>query len=131
MSKERKTVTLDPEVAAYLNTEGRNASETVNKLVKLDMGEDVVNEQLIKMRMEMEQDRYESAAQKARGHLERYNQLKRRLDQRKDHQQSVIQDAKEALDGARLNTDNPAVKNWAEKANISPEELIEEVENEC
>lgn len=127
MSKKRKTVTLDPEVKAYLDSNGRNASETVNQLVKMEMGEEVVNEQLIKMRMEMEEDRYEDAAQKARGHLERYNQLKSRLEQKQERSNTLLQEAGETLRDDQLQEDNPAVENWAEKIGIEPRELIEEL----
>jgi len=127
MSKERKTFTLDPEVKAYLDSSGRNASETVNRLVKMEMGEEVVNEQLIKMRMEMEKDRYEDAAQKARGHLERYNQLKARLDTEKEAKNELLEEAKEKLSDIPHSPDNPAVENWAEKLDMTPEELIQEL----
>lgn len=130
MSKKRKTVSLDPEVKAYLDSNGRNASETVNRLVKMEMGEDVVNEQLIKMRMEMEKDRYEDAAQKARGHLERYNQLKQRLDNRKEAKDELLAEAKEKLAGIPHNPDNPAVENWADKLEMSPADLLEELEQD-
>ena len=128
MSKKRKTVSLDPEVKAYLDSNGRNASETVNNLVKMEMGEEVVNETLIKMRMDMEKDRYEDAAQKARGHLERYNQLKQRLEQEQDAKQALLNDAREALEDVPLAVDNPAVENWADKLNLTPTELIDKLE---
>lgn len=44
--------------------------------------------------------------------------------------QRKLEDAKESLDGARLVPDNPAVQNWAEKVDMTPEELIEEVNDE-
>lgn len=130
MSKKRTSVTLDPEVKAYLDANGRNASETVNRLVKMEMGEEVVNEQIIKMRMEMEKDRYEDAAQKARGHLERYNQLKTRLQSQQQKRNELLQEAKEALGSAYLTEDNPAVKNWSEKLEMEPTELIAAVKED-
>lgn len=130
MSKKRTSITVDPEVKAYLDANGRNASETVNRLVKMEMGEDVVNEQIIEMRMQMEKDRYEDAAQKARGHLERYNQLKSRLDNQRDETRQLVKEAKEVLGDAHLTADNPAVKNWAEKTGLEPETLIRKVK-EC
>jgi multidrug resistance efflux pump len=128
MSKQRKTFTLDPEVKAYLDAEGRNASETVNRLVKLDMGEEVVNTEIIKMRMEMEKDKYEAAAQRAKGHLERYNQLQSRLENQHSKKQDKLKEAREAIGGKHLTADNPAVKNWAEKCDMTPEELLEELD---
>jgi hypothetical protein len=128
MSKQRKTVSLDPEVKAYLDANGRNASETVNRLVQMEMGEEVVNEQLIKMRMDMEKDRYEDAAQKARGHLERYNQLSQRLEQQREKTEEKLQEARETLQAGQFYPENPAVENWADKLDMTPEELIEELE---
>ena len=128
MSKKRKTVTLDPEVKAYLDANGRNASETVNKLVKMEMGEEVINETLIKMRMDMERDRYQDAAQKARGHLERYNQLKQRLEQQQEKSNALLEEARDALTDVPREEDNPAIQNWAEKIGIEPTKLIEELE---
>lgn len=128
--KERKTVTVDPEVAAYLSQEGRNASETVNKLVRMEMGEDVFNEQLIRFRMESEKDRYESAAQKARGHLERYNQLKERLEEVETKQDKLMQDVREKLENVPLEPDNPGVQAQAKRVDMSPEELIEQINDD-
>lgn len=128
MSKERKSVTLDPEVAAYLDSNCRNASQTVNKLVKMEMGEDVVNEQLLKMRMEMEKDRYESAAQKAKGHLERYNQLEKQWAEHKSRQQKQLTQAYETLESVPWEEDNTAIQKWAEKVGKTPRELIKQLE---
>lgn len=130
MSKKRKTVTLDPEVAAYLDVEGRNASETVNRLVRIDMGEEAVNDQILEMRMEMQRDRYEEAASKAKNHLKRYNQLKERLEKARSKKSGLFEEAKDALAEVPKKTDNPAVQNWAQKLGMTPSELIQELEGD-
>lgn len=59
--------------------------------------------------------------------------LRSKLDEKEDEEekrQMLVQEAKEALDGANLIPDNPAVKNWAEKVEMTPEELIEEINDE-
>jgi len=142
MTKERKTVSLDPEVAAYLGAEGRNASETVNRLVKLDMGDEAVNAEIIRMRMDMEEDRYKEAAQKAKGHLQRYNQLKDRLEQNQQQKErereSFIAEAAEKLEPAEWysslskeeqipDADSEAVQSLAEQTDTTAGELRAEV----
>jgi len=129
MSKKRKTVTLDPEVKAYLDTEGRNASETVNKLVKMEMGGEAVNKELIRMRMEMEEDRYQEAAQKARGHLERYNQLNDRISEIEEEEQNHRKEAFDLLKNVPWKPDNPAIQTNADDLDMTPEELIAELED--
>jgi len=129
MSKKRKTVSLDPEVKAYLDAEGRNASETVNRLVKLDMGDEAVNEEIIRMRMDMEKDRYQEAANKARGHLERYNQLKSRLEGRKSQQEQVLAEAADTLSLHQLHEDSNPVEFWADKAEMDISEFLSEMES--
>lgn len=125
--KERKSFTLDPEVSAYLSQEGRNASQTVNKLVKMEMGKDVADTQLIKYRMQSEKDQYQAAAQKARGHLERYNQLKKQLEETETQQDKIMADVKEKLENVPLEPDNPGVKAQAKRVDMDPEELIKEL----
>jgi len=129
--KQRKSVTLDPEVSAYLSQEGRNASQTVNKLVKMEMGKDVVDKTLLKYRMQSEKDQYKSAAQKARGHLERYNQLKRQLEKTKSREDELMQDVREKLANVPLQPDNPAVEKQAKRVNMAPKELIKEVQDDA
>lgn len=128
MSKERKTFSLDPEVKAYLDAEGRNASETVNKLVKMEMGDEALNEEIIRMRMDMEKDRYEDAAAQARGHLKRYNELKSRLEKRESQEEKVLQEAAETLSRHQLHEDSNPVEFWAEKADMDIGTFLSEME---
>lgn len=133
MSKKRKTVSLDPEVAAYLSAEGRNASEKVNKLVKMDMGEETMNEEILRMRAEMERDKYETAAQKARGHLERYNQIMERLESKQDSKNDYWQAAKDAVtvvDGEIIEGEQ-YLAHHASNLNMTVEELRTELIERC
>lgn len=57
--------------------------------------------------------------------------LESKLDEKEQEesaQQKLIEKAREALDGANMSPENPAVENWAKKADLTPEELIEELE---
>jgi predicted nuclease with TOPRIM domain len=127
MTKQRKTVTLDPEAAAYLDETGRNASETVNHLVKQDMGTENENVDLLKLRLEQVQSERETLEARAEKKREEEQRLEARLERLQENASNTIADARDALDGASLTPKNPAVQNWADKANLSPEELIEEL----
>ena len=129
MSKERKTFSLDPEVKAYLDTEGRNASATVNKLVKMEMGGQAVNKEIIKMRIEMEEDRYKQAAQNARSHLERRNELVERLQKVESEERDELMEALDTLESVPWKPDNPAIQTNADDLDMTPEELIAELED--
>jgi len=58
---------------------------------------------------------------------ERVADLEERLSEARVDETAVIDDERESLDtlpDRQLTADNPAVKNWAEKAGLSPEELL-------
>lgn len=52
MSKERRGVSLDPEVNDYLSREGVNASEKINQLVKQEMNAGTTEQAMLKLRLE-------------------------------------------------------------------------------
>jgi len=81
------------------------------------------------MRMEMEKDRYEDAARDARGHLERYNKLKHRLEQIEDERESELADAMTALENVPWEKDNPAIQEWSDEIGMSPTDLIKQLED--
>lgn len=127
--KERKSVTLDREVAAYLSQEGRNASQTVNKLVKMEMDGETTDKEILRYRMENQKDQYEISAQKALGHLKRYNQLKDQLEETESEEDKLMQDVKEKLENVTLEPDNPGVQAQAKRVDMEPAELIEVLED--
>jgi len=132
MSKERRTVSIPEEVDDHLSREGVNASELVAKLVKQHMNGGATQDQILEFRIKQVQSEVEDI----RGRLERkereLEELKARRQEYHEQQQqefqSKLSDAREALSGVPLSIDNPAVQNWAEKLDLTPETLIDKLE---
>lgn len=55
--------------------------------------------------------------------------LRDKYEEKVEEEEETLAEAIEALDGARLVPDNPAVQNWAEKVDMTPAELINEVKD--
>lgn len=125
--KERQSVTVDPEVKTYLQRDDVNASGLINKLVKMKMGEEAINEEILKMRIEMEKTAYKQDAQSARNHLEQYNRLKERLKEHQENTTNVLDEAEEHLSYHQLYEDSNPVEFWAEKADMTKDEFLTEM----
>ena len=128
MTKKRTSLSLDPEVADYLSQEHVNASGLVNSLVKKHMNggasEDMIRQFRIKQ-VQSELESIESQAQQKREELEKLQEID---EERQEEQQQKIKDAEEALSRIpNLTVDNPAVETWAEKCDMEPSELLDEV----
>jgi len=126
-NKENISATVDPEVKAYTEREDVNTSGLVNKLLKMEMGEEAVNEEILRMRMDMEKNAYKQNAQNARNHLERYNRLKDRLEERQENATDVLDEAEEQLSEHQLHENSNPVEFWADKADMSKDEFLTEM----
>lgn len=130
MSKERTSISVDPEVANYLNQESVNASGLVNDLIKQYMGDDTSEQQLLKMR----RDQLDSEIASLEGQLETKRSERERVNEaiaeHQHEQEHVIESAAEALDPGDLNHRNQKVSYWASEADVSEDELVELVREE-
>lgn len=130
MSKERTSLSLDPEVAQFLQQDHVNASGLVNKLVKQYMGggagEDMIRQFRIEQ-LEGELNELQAQEEQKRKQLQ---QLKEVSQQKTEEQKQALEEAKDALQGTPKEPDNPAIKNWASDLGMSPEELIDELEGD-
>ena len=129
MSKDRRTVSIDPDVEEYLAREGVCASTLVNKLVKnhITAGGDKLamlelrEEQLLSDIRELEGrvEEKENELERVRNDLEEY----RSFDEQTLEQKAAL------LDGTPLEKTNTAVKNHAQDIGMDVERFIEEIEN--
>ena len=131
MSKERTSLSLDPEVAEYLRQDHVNASGLVNSLVEKHMNggasEDMIREFRIRQ-VESELNNLEEQAQRKEEELDKLKEID---EERQDEISEIIEEAQKALSRIPNPTiDNPAVKNWAEKCDMEPAELLREIDNE-
>lgn len=129
MSKQRRAVTLEPEVDEYLSQEHINASGLVNDLVKRHMnGEDskaAIREFRINQ-LEDEAEEYDGIAERKRERAERLREVaEQEQSERKQAVQEVIDDLV-AKDVPR-DPDNPAIKTQADNLDMEPTELLDEL----
>lgn len=131
--KERKSVTLDPEVADYLGRDEVNASGLVNRLVKMHMnGGDPDNaiREFRKRQLKSEINEYEQRAKMKREELEQINEV---AAAHEEEQQSAFEEALETvrdIPAERVHPENPAVITQAQKAGVTPEELLAELRDD-
>lgn len=127
MSKERRTVTLDEEVDEYLGSEGVNASELVNRLVKSHLSSGGGKRAMLELRAEQ----LESELSELNGRVDTKEselaQVRGRLGDVRDERQDVVDEAREKLSNTPLKPENPAVRRWAEKAGMDVEAFIREI----
>jgi len=114
MTKERRGVSLEPEVNSYLSQDGVNASQKINELVKQEMNAGTTERAMLQLRLE--QVRGDIANHE--GELERLRKqekdLLERLDtlqeERKEEQKETLQDAISGFDVVTLSSrDEPIV----------------------
>lgn len=125
--KERRTFTLDPENDRYCE-ELDNASAKVNRVItQLRQGSDsgtvAIDMQLRQKRRELTDakntvDRLESDIE----------ELERVKDELTTQESKEISDAREALKDTPKKPTNPAIKKWANDLSMTPERLVERLQ---
>lgn len=127
MSKERRAVSLDPEVDAYLARDEVNASGLVNDLVKRHMNGDAGEKALRELRRKQLQSEIESLksrAEQKREELETIDDVEAEAEQER---QAKLQDAIEKCEGAPRDASHPAIKAQAKRLGMDPEEFVKEL----
>jgi len=54
--------------------------------------------------------------------------LREKYEEKQAEKEDSLEDAREALENVPLAVDNPAVENWADKLDLSPEDLLDKLE---
>ena len=127
MTKERKTISLEPAVKNYLDSKD-NASALVNRLVEAHMKG--VDTQLVGL--EIQERHFEREAQAALEEHERYQEQLdeiRKIRQDITQQESIeLETVRKKLEDTPLEPSNPAVKKRSEELGMSPRKLCEELQ---
>lgn len=127
MSKQRRAVSLDPEVDAYLGREEVNASGLVNDLVKRHMngtdGEKALRE-LRKKQIRSELESLETRAEQKREELQTIDAVEA---EREDEREAKLQDAIDACSELPRDPENPGIKKQAERVGMDPEAFVDEL----
>jgi chromosome segregation ATPase len=129
MTKERISASVDPEVEAYLSRETVNASGTINQLVKEQMASGGESKQLLQLRLEQINSEIERHNSQVETLKKERKGVKERLDEIQRTEQNKRQEAFEVLEGVPWKPDNPAIQTNADDLDMTPKELIAELED--
>lgn len=128
MSKKRKSFSLEPEVASYLDNSNLNASSLVNDLLEKHMVGGVDDGQAV---LEFRIEQVESEVSELESQLDRKREelqaLRERRDEKREAQTDVIREAASALTDGELANDDQKVDYWANQAGLTRDELREKV----
>jgi len=127
MSKERRAVSLDPEVDAYLARSEVNASGLVNDLVKRHMNGDAGTDALRELRRKQLKSEIESCEKQAEQKREELETLNEVEDEEEQEQKAKLQDAIDKAKKAPRDPSNPAIQTQAKRVGMTPEEFIAEL----
>jgi len=129
MSRRKIAITLDPENVEWLDEHCDNRSGFINDLLSRARNNEDAIEHVV-ARYRKEQLRAEKATLEARmeGINEQLDELDERIDVTEDQEAAKLDEAMDALDGAPPDPSNPAVQNWSEKLDMSPQQLAEQLE---
>lgn len=133
MSKVRKNVSIDEELARMVDSRDEfNLSGFVNRCLEQHFqsgGMTGPEHSALRAeldRLERELDDVQDRETRLR---ERRQNIEERLEDVEEQGNPTIEEARRTLEGAPPDPDNPAIKNWASKAGITPEALIEELDD--
>lgn len=127
MAKERTSLSLDPDVAAYLQQESVNASGLVNQLVKRHMNGGEDGDAIREFRIRQLEDEAEELASREQRKREQVEKLRELKQEEQNERESEMKDAIDKLENVVRNPDNPAIQTQARNLGMTPEELIEEL----
>lgn len=128
--KARFSVSVDPENKEWIDQTQQNRSTFINELITAARTNGCNSESVIRdyrlqqLRSDLERRRAEIDS--IQSEIESLQAIQEREEQQK---QTELENAEEALADVPLKPDNPAVLNWAEKLELAPDELIQELED--
>jgi len=126
---EQISVTLSEENIAWLDANYNNRSGYLDDLLtQAREGTGEIDEAI--KRFQIEQLKADIAGAKSQLETKeaRLNSLQAELESKEQEKERELEKAKDILEGANLTPDNPAVEKWADKVDMTPEQLIEEMQ---
>lgn len=125
--KERKSFSLDPKNKQWLD-EKDNASAVVDRMIEHARKTGDVATAGIDVQIQQKQRELENAKSRVENLRQDLEELSRLREQLMVEETAGIEKARDALEGADRDPANPAIKNWADKLGITPQDLIERLD---
>lgn len=80
-------------------------------------------------RIEVIENEIEERKAELKREREKLNAYRDKLDQRSSVQDTVLNDAADIFSLEQVESDNPAIQNWAEKANLPPDDFVKRLKD--
>jgi DNA repair exonuclease SbcCD ATPase subunit len=132
MSKTRKTITVDAELARLVdNRDEFNLSGFVNRCLEQHFGGQIAatpEKAALKAELEELEEELADLDQKRQRLRDERQDIEQRLDEQAEQEPELLDQARTKLQGTPRDPDNPAVQNWAGKLGIPADQLINELE---
>ena len=129
MSRERISVTVDPANAEWLDEHCDNRSAFINDLLtRARNNEDAIDRVVARYRIEQLKRERATLESQMEGIDQQLAELEDRVERSEDKREVRLDEAKENLRDVPPEPTNPAVQTWSDKLDMSPQELVEELE---
>ena len=132
MTEERLVAEIDPDLKKLVKADPRTIKEIVESSLEREF--QTVENAAIQRRMDEKKQRITTLKREINDRTaelakeeDEFERLESLLKRNTDNKQQKLTDAREQLQGVPRNTDNPAIKNWASKLSMTPEEFIDEL----
>lgn len=129
MSRQRIAVTVDPENVEWLDEHCDNRSAFINDLLtRARNNEDAIDRVVARYRIEQLKREKATLESQMDGIDEQLAELEDKVDRTEEKREVRLDEAKANLDDVPADPTNPAVQTWSEKLDMSPQELVSELE---
>jgi len=131
MAKTRKTITIDSELAEIVDRRDEfNLSGFVNVCLEQHFSHDGATspkKTALKAKLEQIEDELEDAERKRERLHSRREEIEAELEDVEDDEPELLAQARDVLENAPKDPENEAIKTNAEKLDMTPQELIDEM----
>jgi len=127
--KEHISATVDSDVKAYLSQDSINTSGLINKLVKKHMNGADSSEEMLKLRKSQLESQVKQLKSQQESVVEELELVNSELETLQSEKEDRYQEALDALEHVPWKESNPAIQKQADEVGMSPETLIEELED--
>lgn len=129
MTKRRRSVSLEPDVHDYLSREEVNASALVNELVRRHMDGGMEDAAVLRLRKQQVESEVDHLKARTENKVEELEKLESKLESCTNQQQQKLEEVRAILDDVPADPTNPAVQNHAENLDMTPEELLDALDD--
>lgn len=129
MTKRRRSVSLEPDVHDYLSREEVNASALVNELVRRHMDGGMEDAAVLRLRKEQVKSEVDHLKARTENKIKELEKLDDKLESCTQQHRKQLEEVREILEGIPREPTNPAVQTQAEKLDMTPEELLDALDD--